>query len=104
MLYVIDNCERYQADRRLFFVEAPESFGEFFATKLQAWQTDLIAQMNGRAWFQVHQIICVAPTATFPGARKPISVDAYLAKNSFTNHQIRSQAPRLAGEVGLSPC
>jgi hypothetical protein len=101
MLYIIDNCERYLEDRILFFVEAPETFGEWFATTLQVWQKDLISKMEGRAWFQIHQIVCVAPAATFPGNRKPISVDSYLAKNSFTNHQIREGAPAFqSAEVG----
>lgn len=94
MLFIIDNCERYPEDRRFFFVEAPESFGEWFATKLQPWQKDLIARMEGRAWFQIHTIVCVAPSATFAENVKPLSVDAYLAKNSFTTHQVRVDAPR----------
>jgi len=102
MIYVIDNCERYQEERQLFFVEAPESFREWFASKLQTWQKDLIERMEGRAWFQIHQIVCVAPTATFPGKTQPISIDTYLAKNSFTTRQIRDGVPSFQANRGSS--
>lgn len=94
MLFIINNCERFPEDRQLFFVEAPEGFSEWFATEFQPWQKDLIARMEGRAWFQIHEIICVAPSATYPGKVKPISVDVYLAKNSFATRKIGEQAPR----------
>lgn len=103
MIYVIDTCERFNEDRRMFFVEAPESFGEWFSTKLQTWQKELIKKLGGEAWFQVHQIVCVAPTATFPGKTQPISVDDYLKKNSFSPLKLREGAPSFQGE-GLSPC
>jgi len=93
MIYAIDNREAYEENRQIFFVEAPASFEDWFRNQLVPWQTAVLTENEGMAWFAVHAIICVASEARFDPDCPPITVAAYLSKNAFV--------PEIAQLAGL---
>jgi len=82
MLYVIDNNEDFD-DHIIYFVEAPDSFGEWFKKVLVPWQRERFERMKTRLGYRVHSLMCAATIVGWYHERRPISASSYIEKNGF---------------------
>lgn len=84
MIFAINNCEEYEENQQIYFVEAPANFEDWFNNQLVPWQEAVLAKDDDKAWFSsAHKIICVAPEARFHPDREPYTAAEYIAKNGF---------------------